>query len=361
MTNGQKADDVRVAIIGYGMAGQVFHAPLVDSTPGMVVAAIVTSDTRRRREAGTDFPLAVVYDTAEELWKHAGDYDLVVVGTPNKFHAPLAATALQHGIPVVVDKPMATSSDEGRELLDIAEKRNLLLTCFQNRRWDADFLTVKHIVDKNLLGPVSRYESRFERYRDSARPEAWRENTRWEEGGGLLWDLGSHLIDQAMLLFGQPSSVYAESSNRRPGSTVDDDTFVALTFPNGVHAHLWMSATSRIAGPRFRVHGLRGTYEKFGLDPQEAALQSGERPGSLQDWGTETPDAWGRLLTSLDGLVIDGRVETLAGAYHVFYTGVRDALRDGKPLPVDPRDSVRVMEIIEAVHESAAENRTVAV
>jgi scyllo-inositol 2-dehydrogenase (NADP+) len=357
---GHETGALRVAIIGYGMAGQVFHAPLVASTPGMRVDAIVTSDKARRLQASADYPEATLYDSVDDLWRNAGKYDLVVVGAPNRFHVPLASTALQNGLPVVIDKPLATSSEEGREVLDLAQKRGLLLSCFQNRRWDADFLTVKHIVKEDLLGRVSRFESRFERYRETVRPHAWRESTPWEEGGGLLWDLGSHLIDQAMVLFGPPSSVFAEASNRRQGSVVDDDTFVALSFPNGVHAHLWMSAASRISGPRFRVHGFRGTYEKYGLDPQEAALQAGDRPGG-DSWGTEPRDAWGRILTQIDGLTVDGQVETLPGEYQAYYAGIRDTLVDGKPLPVDPRDSVRVMEIIEAAHESARENRTVIV
>jgi predicted dehydrogenase len=351
--------DLKAAIIGYGMAGQVFHAPLVQSTAGMTVAAIVTTNPVRRGQAAADYPRAAMYQSADELWADSDRYNLAVVGTPNKFHVPLAARALQHGLPVVIDKPMATSSEEGREILDLAEKRGLPITCFQNRRWDGDFLTVRRVVERNILGPITRFESRFERYRATVRPDAWRESTPWAEGGGLLWDLGSHLIDQAIVLFGTPSSVYAEVSSRRPDSVVDDDTFVALTFANGVNAHLWMSSASRVSGPRFRVHGLSGTYEKYGLDPQEAALQSGDRPDRA-GWGAEPEAAWGRAQTQIDGMTFDGRIETLPGEYQAFYTGVRDTLVCGKPLPVDPRDSVRVMEVIEAAHESALENRTVA-
>jgi predicted dehydrogenase len=359
MEREQHRNDLRVAIIGYGMAGKVFHAPLIDSALGMRVAAIVTSNPARRQAAAVDYPDANILDEPDQIWQARGNFDLVVVGTPNRFHASLAREAISHGLPTVIDKPLATNSAEGRTVIESAEKAGVLLSCFQNRRWDGDFLTVQKLMKEDLLGSVHRFESAFERYKSAVSPGSWREETSWESGGGLLWDLGAHLIDQARLLFGDPISVYAEMASRRSGSSVDDDTFVALTHAGGVQSHLHMSATSRIPGPRLRVLGQRGAYEKHGLDTQEAALIAGDRPGD-DGWGTEPESAWGRVLTDAGGLTVDGRVETLPGAYETFYAGIRDAIADAKPVPVDPRDSLRNMEIIEVARKSATEKRVLA-
>jgi predicted dehydrogenase len=208
-------------------------------------------------------------------------------------------------------------------------------------------------ADLDLLGMITRFESRFERYHATPRQGAWRELPGEEEAGGLLFDLGSHLIDQALQLFGQPTQVYAEVEKRRPGALVDDDTFVALRFANGVYAHLWMSAVTRIPGPRMRISGLLGTYEKWGLDPQEEAIGTGMRPGD-PDWGLEPREKWGRLSTDIGGIHIDGPVEMLPGAYEQYYALLREALVTGGPPPVDPRDAVAVLRIIEAAQQSAS-------
>ncbi|HLJ69629.1 MAG TPA: Gfo/Idh/MocA family oxidoreductase [Chloroflexota bacterium] len=343
---------LNVAIVGYGLAGSVFHAPLIASTRGMSVAAIVTANPGRRQRAGRDFPEARVLDTADEIWNDAAHVDLVVVASPNRYHAPLALAAIRHGIAVVIDKPMALSTGEALDLIRMSRESSVPVTCFQNRRWDGDFLTVRRLVANGMLGPITRFESRFERYRPTVRPDAWREHTAFEAGGGLLWDLGSHLIDQAILLFGPPDSVYAEMASRRSGATVDDDTFVALHFADDVVAHLWMSVTARVPGPRMVVRGLSGAYEKYGLDPQEETLRVGERPGD-DTWGKEHQTSWGHLRASLGGVNFDGNVETLPGDYPAFYQQVRDALIEGTPMPVDPDDAARTIGVIEAARRSA--------
>jgi predicted dehydrogenase len=348
------ARSLRVAIIGYGLAGAVFHAPLISSTPGMIVAAIVTSNPERQEHAHRDFPAAAILSSAGQIWRDPSLYDLVVVATPNRSHLPLGIAAMNAGLPVVVDKPISASVSSAEQLISTSERTGKLLTVFQNRRWDNDFLTVRRLLDADLdlLGPITRFESRFERYRAAPRQDAWRELPGEEEAGGLLFDLGSHLIDQALLLFGQPTQVYAEVEKRRPGALVDDDTFVALRFVSGTHAHLWMSAVTRIPGPRMRISGLRGTYEKWGLDPQEDALRTGMRPGD-PEWGLEPREKWGRLSTDIGGIHIDGPVEMLPGAYEQYYALLRDALITGGPPPVNPADAVVTLRIIEAAHESA--------
>jgi predicted dehydrogenase len=339
---------IRVALIGYGLAGAVFHGPLLSSTPGMSLATIVTGDPGRRARASSDHPDAQLLAGVEPLWRRPADHDLVVVATPNRSHVPLGLAALEAGLPVVIDKPMAPTAEEGRRLVAEATQRDLLLAVFQNRRWDGDFLTVRRLLSEDALGPIVRFESRFERWRPRVHPEAWRERGDPEEAGGLLFDLGSHLIDQAVVLFGPPRTVYAEVDRRRPSAEVDDDVFVALEHEVGVRSHLWMSVLAAIPGPRMRVLGMRAAYEKFGLDVQERALSEGARPDD-PDWGREPPERWGRLSTG-DG---ERTVETERGAYPAFYRGIAASLRDGTPPPVDPEDSVAVLRIIEAAQESA--------
>jgi scyllo-inositol 2-dehydrogenase (NADP+) len=351
MADAGTGSPVRVGIIGYGLAGAVFHAPLVASTPGMVVAAISTNNPERHLRAQRDYPGAVVHPSAEALLADPSQLDLIVVASPNRTHAPLGIAAMSAGLPVVVDKPVASSVQAAEELLATAHRTGKLLTVFQNRRWDNDFLTVRRLIDSQSLGQVLRVESRFERFRPAPKENAWRESADPEDGGGLLFDLGPHLIDQVRLLFGQPTSVYAESDARRSGAAVDDDTFIALRFAGGEVAHLWASVIPRQPGPRFRIIGTGGVYEKLDLDPQEAALAGGGRPGD-PGWGTEPRERWGRLFTSTGGLAVSGLVETVPGSYETFYELLRRALRSGAPPPVDPADSLAVLKIIEAARES---------
>lgn len=349
---------LRVAIIGYGLAGAVFHAPLIAATPGMTVAAVVTNAPERQQRARRDFPSATILSSADDIWRDPSRYDLVVVAAPNRVHVPLGIAAMTAGLPVVIDKPMAGSVADAERLIATSRSTGQLLSVFQNRRWDNDFLTVRQLIATDLLGPITRFESRFERYRAVPRLNTWREFPAPEEAGGLLYDLGSHLIDQALLLFGKPVRVYAEMEKRRPGALVDDDTFVALKFANSVDAHFWMSTVARIQGPRVRIRGLRGTYEKWGLDPQEDALSSGMRPGD-RDWGLEPQERWGRLSADMNGVHVDGSVETLPGAYEHFYALLRDALIMGGLPPVDPAEAVATLRIIEAAKQSAEKGMVV--
>ena len=351
---------IRAAIIGYGLAGAVFHAPLIAATPGMKVAAIVTSNPERQQSARTSYPDARIYDDADQLWQEASEYDLAIIATANSTHVTLGTAAMQAGLPVVIDKPMAATVSDAERLIAVSKETGKLLTVFQNRRWDNDFLTVQKLLAANLLGPITRYESRFERYRPQPRQGVWRESADPADAGGQLYDLGSHLIDQALFLFGQPEYVYAEVERRRPNAQIDDDAFVALQFASGIKAHLWMSQVARISGARMRVSGLRGTYEKWGLDPQEDMLKAGKRPGQ-PEWGIEPREQWGRLSTDISegGLHIDGPIETTPGAYEQYYARVYHALiSNGKP-PVEPEQAVQTIRIIELAQHSAREKTTI--
>jgi predicted dehydrogenase len=223
-----------------------------------------------------------------------------------------------------------------------------MLTVFQNRRWDGDMLTLQRLLADGVLGRVVRFESRYERWRPEVRGDAWRERDSPEEAGGLLFDLGSHLVDQAILLFGPPVSVYAELDRRRPGALVDDDFFMSLEHHGGVHSHLSATMLAALPQARMRALGLAGAFVKNGLDPQEAALRHGERPGGT-GWGEEARENWGRL--AADEKVL--QIETEPGAYQRFYEGVVESLTSGAPPPVDPADSVAVIEVLEAARESA--------
>jgi predicted dehydrogenase len=339
---------LRAGLIGYGLAGAVFHAPLISATPGLEVASVVTANPERRDRAEADLPGVRVLDRAEALWELAGEHDLVVIASPNRSHVPLARAAIEAGLAVVIDKPLAPTAADGRALVEAAAAAGVPLTVFHNRRWDGDMLTVRRLLDADALGAVTRFESRFERWRPSVRPEAWREREDPGEAGGLLFDLGSHLVDQALVLFGRPTHVYAEVERRRPGAAVDDDAFVALTHRDGVRSHLWMSVVAALPQARMRLLGLTGAYVKDGLDVQEEALRTGRRPGEA-DWGREPIERWGRLARN-DEIT---QIETEPGAYERFYAEVERWLREDAPPPVDPADAVMGLEILEAAFASA--------
>ncbi|GAB1644508.1 Gfo/Idh/MocA family oxidoreductase [Krasilnikovia sp. MM14-A1259] len=344
---------LRAGLIGYGLAGATFHAPLISTTPGLCLSTVVTANPDRRRQVAHDHPDAEVVDTADALMSRADDLDLLVVATPNRSHVALARAGLQAGIPVVVDKPLAATAAEGQALIDLAAARRVPLTVFQNRRWDSDYRTARRLAADGALGDILRLESRYERWRPTPRT-GWRERDDPQEAGGLLYDLGSHLIDQALHLLGPVTEVYAEMDRRRPGARVDDDAFVALHHAGGARSHLWMSAVAAEPGPRLRLLGNRAAYTVFGLDGQEDALRAGRLPGG-PDWGREPAERWGRLTT-------DGTSEAVPsdpGAYPDFYAGVVAMLRDGAPPPVDPRDSVAGLTVLEAARRSAAERRVV--
>ncbi|MFH9082892.1 Gfo/Idh/MocA family oxidoreductase [Streptomyces sp. NPDC017673] len=353
------ATPLRVGLIGYGLAGSVFHAPLIAAIEGLALDTVVTSQPERQQQARAEFPDVRIAATAEELFGRADDLDLIVVASPNKTHVPLATAALKAGLPVVVDKPVAGTAAEARELAALAEERGLLLSVFQNRRWDNDFLTLRRLLADGELGDAYRFESRFERWRPQLKG-GWRESGDPAEIGGLLYDLGSHVVDQALVLFGPVTEVYAESDIRRPGAEADDDTFIALTHASGVRSHLYVSATTAQLGPRFRVLGSRAGYVKYGLDPQEAALREGSRPGSTADWGAEDESLWGRVGSGESPLTGGGTpVPTLPGDYPAYYAAVAAALLGAGPNPVTALEAAAALDVLEAARRSARDKVTV--
>ena len=340
---------MRVALIGYGTGGSVFHAPTIAATEGLDLAAVVTGDSERRADVQHRYPGTAVLSEAAEVWEDADDYDLAVITAPNRAHAQLAQAALSAGLHVVVDKPVATAVNDARTIAAFAAEHDRMAIPFHNRRYDGDFLTVKRLLAEGALGKARRFESRFERWRPKVKP-GWKESADPADGGGIQYDLGSHLIDQAIALFGTPHRVYAELDVRREGAQAVDDAFIALAFGDDapVRVHLWMSAVAADLGPRFRVLGDRAAYVKYGLDPQEQALRDGHAPGG-EGWGTEPEEMYGTLGTTDDST----RVPTDPGRYPGFYTDVVSALNNEAPPPVTMDDAITGLRVIEAATRSS--------
>ncbi|QEA29456.1 oxidoreductase [Microbacterium sp. CBA3102] len=335
---------LRTAVVGYGVSGRVFHSPLITADPAYSLDMIVTGDPSRASDAAERYPAASVLASVDDMLARADELDLVAIGTPPATHAQIATAALDAGLDVVVDKPFTVTSAEGRALIARAEQRGRRLTVFQNRRWDGDFLTVQELVSTGRLGAVRRFESRFEWYKPEVRA-TWKAEATAQHGGGILFDLGTHLIDQAVRLFGPIVDVTAELGVNRPGDRADDDAFVALRHSTGTISHLWMNSLAPQFGPRFHVLGSRGGYTSHGLDGQEAALDRGVSPIDA-GYGTTPADRWGVL--GVEGSLAPH--PTLRGDYGAFYRLLADSIRQGGPLPVDPMDSVSVLEVIERIH-----------
>ncbi|CCH34736.1 Gfo/Idh/MocA family oxidoreductase [Actinosynnema sp. NPDC047251] len=335
---------MRTALIGYGLGGAAFHAPFIATTPGLTLSAVVTGNPERRAEVRARYPDTALLDAPDDVWRQAADFDLVVVTTPNRYHASHARSALEHDLDAVVDKPFAGGVAEAKALATLAETRGRRLVPFHNRRWDGDFRTVRRLLAEGVLGDVHRFESRFERWRPEVK-DSWKESGDPADLGGIVHDLGTHLIDQAVALFGRPRTVYAEVRALREHARAHDDAFLALTHDNGVVSHLWMSALAEDQGPRFRVLGNRAAYVKHGMDPQEERLKAGVTPGG-PSWGIERPDAW--------GTVSGTPTPTEPGAYQTFYA----TIAAGRT-PVTAQDAITGLEVVEAAFASAATGTTV--
>jgi scyllo-inositol 2-dehydrogenase (NADP+) len=334
---------IRVGLVGYGFGGATFHAPLIGVIPELRLDAVVT--TRK-----TDLPNVRVLAAYNELLADSS-IDLVVVSSPTPTHFEIARAALQAGKHVVIDKPFATSVNEANELIALAVSQNRSLSVFQNRRWDNDFLTVKKCIAEDTMGNIYHYEAHFDRFRPQ-RKGGWREEPM--KGGGILYDLGAHLIDQALQLFGMPQAISADAFPQREGSAAIDYFHLVLHYGRR-RAILHASNVVREPGPHFQIHGDRGSFIKYGMDSQEEALKSGTRPGA-PGYGADAPAMYGHLTTA------DGNrqtIPTLTGAYQQYYAEIAAHLLRGAPIPVDPSDSRDGLKVIEAATKSAEERRIV--
>jgi len=344
---------IGVGLVGYGLAGAAFHAPLIEAEPRLRLRAVVT--TSRADQVHRDHPAARVVASADELLEDP-QVELVVVAAPNAVHHQLAAAALRAGRHVVVDKPFVLTTAEADELIGLAQAEGRLLSVFQNRRWDSDFLTVKRCLEAGLLGEVSTYVSRFDRFRPAPKG-GWREEAL--AGSGILYDLGSHLIDQALQLFGLPGTLMADVGVQRPGVQADDYVHLVLGYGR-LRVLLHAAMVVRAPGPRFEVHGDRGSFVKYGLDPQEEALRAGGRPGD-PGWGSEPADHHGTLTTEAAGLELSGRLASVPGRYQAFYAAMADAVAGGGPVPVAAEAARDTIMLIEHALVSSREGRVVEV
>ena len=330
---------VRIGLAGYGLGGRYFHAPLIASAANCEFLGVVTTSPERRGQVAEDLGLPAFDDLAELASAGA---EAVAISTPAATHVPLTQQALRLGLAVVCDKPFALDADSARVTVELAEQLDVPLTVYQNRRWDSDFLTLRDLLDKGELGTLTVFESRFERFRPQPGPRA--------AGGGTLLDFGSHLADQALVLAGPVSRVYAEVHYRTGPGKLDDDVFIALTHESGVQSHLWGSWWQGAPGPRFRAAGTKGTYVIQDVDGQEAQLRSGGSPATSGDqWGVEPPERWGYLLRG------DAKepVPSARGAWTLFYPAFAAAVRGERPVPVNPWDAVATAAVLDAARASA--------
>jgi predicted dehydrogenase len=339
---------VNVGLTGYGLAGRVFHAPLIAAVEGLRLHTVVQ---RHGDEASERYPSASIARDFSDLLEQ-DEVSVVVIATPNESHFDLARRALLAGKHVVVDKPFTVTSNEARRLIDLAREQQRILTVFQNRRWEGDFRTIQRLIQENRFGRVVYFEARFDRFRDKPKPNAWRETS--SPGSGILYDLGSHLIDQSTLLFGRPERVTADIRQERDFGASDDAFDIWLHYPRmRVALHAGMLVRERT--PRFTVRGTEASFTKSGLDPQERELAAGRTPRDA-DWGREPREQWGTLLSERG----EETIETMPGAYQMFYENLRDAIVSAAPVEVRAEDARQTIEIIEAAARSSQEHRSIA-
>jgi predicted dehydrogenase len=353
--------EINVAVIGFGLAGRVFHAPFVNAVPGLKLDAIVQ---RKGDEAQKAYPNARILRSFDDAINDS-TIDLIVVGTPNETHHSLAKQALTAGKHVVIDKPFSATSAEARELIDIATQNKLIVAPFHNRRWDGDFKTVRQIIASGELGRLSTFESHFDRFRPLPREGTWKE--AGNDANGMLFDLGPHLVDQVIGLFGAPQSITASVRKDRDKTEIEDAFDITLHYPK-MEALCRATMLAADPAPRFLVHGTKGSFRKFGLDPQEPALVAGSTVppvGDPRDWLSEPEAAWGTLTIAPDpavpGTLVQKTVKTVPGDYRDYYANVRDAILGTAPLAVSSEDGYRVIRLLELARLSSAEGRTLPV
>lgn len=339
---------IRTAIIGFGVSGKIFHAPLLAADPDFEISIIATSNPERQRQAAHEYPQATIVPDYQEVLKAADQLDLLVIGTPPQTHFEIARAALEHGLNVVIDKPFVVRSEQGEELIALATERGLTLTVYQNRRWDGDFLTVKRLIADHELGSIHTFESRFEWFNPLGM-RSWKAELTAQEGGGILYDLGTHLIDQAIELFGPVQKAQAVLRTLTDQANAEEDAHLLLLHSSGTQSRLTMSSLNAAPGARFHLSGNCGAYTSYGLDPQELQLASGISPKNA-DYGKKAKANWGQL--------VDGNtsrsVPTLPGEYPQFYRALARCLHEAGPVPVDPIDSLITLRLIESIQRDAA-------
>ncbi len=340
---------VKAGLVGWGISAKVFHAPFLKASPHFEVTSVLERHHQQSKEM---FPDATVVAGFDDLLQQ--DVDLVVITTPNDTHYPYAAQALEAGKNVVVEKPFTIHTREALQLINLAKQKNKLLAVYHNRRYVSDYFTIKKILDKKMLGDVHTFEAHYDRYRAEERPTAWREKPF--PGSGILYDLGAHIIDQALTLFGLPKYITAQTKMQRPHARTTDWFEIKLDY-GLLEATLKAGMLVREPGPRYLIHGAMGSFIKSGEDPQEAKLRAGEMLSD--DSGKEPEEIWGLLHTEINGNIIKEKVPSEKGDYGLFYEDVYQTLANGKPFPVKPEQAYNVIKIIELAEESNSSRCTI--
>lgn len=344
---------VRVGLIGFGLAGQAFHAPMIRGVAGMQLACVLERHTNNSR---TRYPEVRVARTLDEMLSDKS-ITLVVVATPNDTHFSYTKAALEAGRHVVVDKPLTPTMKEAEQLVRLAAEHQRLISVYQDRRWDGAFITVKKLIQSGAVGQVAEYEARFDRFRLDAKPGAWREQADFP-AAGVLWDLGPHLIDGALILFGEPESIYAAALCQRETSKVDDAFDVIMHYPR-LRATLRARIIAYAPSHHLLVHGTEGSFVKYGMDPQEEILRGSNYPDGLdwgKDWGLEPEERWGTLTRVNEN---PRKIQTERGDYRGFYANFRNAIETGAPLDVPPEQFLRTQRALLLAHKSSREQRVV--
>jgi scyllo-inositol 2-dehydrogenase (NADP+) len=339
---------INTGIIGFGAAGQIYHAPFIEMLPGFKLKKICTGSEVNIQIARRDYPDALVVHQTDDIINDP-EIELVIIATPNTSHLPLAKAALLAGKHVLIEKPFTITTADADELIALAAQQQKVLSVNQNRRFESTFRTVKKVIERNLLGRLVEYEAHYDRYRPGLKAVAWREEDL--PGSGIFYDLGAHLIDQALQLFGLPDSLYADLRIQRPGGKVDDHFELVLNYPD-LKVTLKGGMLVKEPGPTFTLYGDKGTFQKYGMDVQETALKAGLRPGKTPDWGVEPERNNGKLNIDYNGLQIQGTVATEIGAYQDLFINVYKAITGEDKLQVEATESRNVIRIIELAMES---------
>lgn len=342
---------LNTALAGYGAGGSIYNAPILSSTEGFLVKKILTSGNRTA--AQRDFPKAEIIQEYEKILSDP-EIDLVVITTPNHLHQIFAEEALRAGKHVVLEKPFTPKTGEAQGLINLAKANNRILSINHNRRWDSDFLTIQKLLQENLLGPVIEFEAHFDRFRDQVK-EGWKEDKE-QEGSGILYDLGSHLIDQALVLFGMPGEIFAHLRIQREDAEVVDNFELLLLYPD-LKVTLKAGMLVQEVGPKFRIHGRKGSFVKYGMDVQEAFLKNQKKPSEEPNWGEEPQNIWGRLSIGDHQRLYRSEI----GDYRAFYRSVYDSIMGTGPLLVKPEEAKNVIRVIELALKSHSEKKIISV
>jgi scyllo-inositol 2-dehydrogenase (NADP+) len=342
---------IKTGLVGFGLSGKYFHAPFLATNSAYEIAAVLE---RTKSESKEIYPYSETIRSMEEL-ANREDIDLVVITTPNETHVPYAKMALQNGKHVVLEKPIAATASEADDLIRIAEENEKILTVYQNRRFDGDFMTVQKILSQNHLGRIVEFQSAIERYRKESPFRGWKAEDK--PGAGILFDLGPHLIDQAFVLFGHPESIWANLNYDHLDSKIDDGFTVFMQYRD-LRVILKAGTLVRNAGPRFIIHGENGSFVKYGFDVQEELLRKGVMPES-QDWAAESESLWGKLYIDCNGCEEQSVIETIPGNYHLFYNNLADAINKKSDLSVKASEAGNVIRAIELAHKSFIDKKVI--